>query len=107
MPSIVCGSRTLRVRSPSAPYWWPLWLNLLLVVLASLVLLPTFLHDPNLTLVTLGLVVGLGLNFLGGVLALGLGRWRVATWFGVGMLFVLSVCWVAASLISPALLPQQ
>ena len=75
-------------------------------MLASL-LLPAVLHDPNLTVVTLGLMAGLGLNLLGAVLALGLGRWRITAWFGVGMLFVCSVCWVAASLIPLALLPQQ
>lgn len=91
---------------PAPSYKWPLWLNVLLVLLAHLVLLPSFLHDPNLTLITLFLLAGLGLNFAGGALALCLGRWRVAGWFGVGALLIGGLCWVATSFV-PAELMQQ
>lgn len=92
---------------PTPPFKWPLWLNLLLVLLTSLVLLPSFLHDPNLTLITIFLLAGLGLNLAGAVLALGLGRWRVAGWFGLGMLFIVGLCWVATHFVPAALMQQQ
>jgi hypothetical protein len=91
----------------SAPaYQWPVVLNLLFLLLAGF-LLPAFLHDPNLTVITLFLLAGLGLNVGGGVVALGRARWQVAAWFGLGILWVLSVCWGATHLVPPALLQQQ
>jgi hypothetical protein len=82
-------------------------LNLLLLLLAGVLLLPTFLHDPNLTVITLFLLAGLGLNVGGGVVALGRTRWQVAAWFGLGIMWVLSVCWGATHFVPPALLQQQ
>ena len=98
--------------SPSLPprsapaYRWPVVLNVLLLLLVGL-LLPAFLHDPNLTLITLLLLVGLGLNVGGGAVALGRGRWQVGAWFGLGILWVLSLCWGATHFVPPALLQQQ
>lgn len=106
-PSCYVEELHLAPSRPTPPFKWPLWLNLLLVLLTSLVLLPSFLHDPNLTLITIFLLAGLGLNLAGAVLALGLGRWRVAGWFGLGMLFIVGLCWVATHFVPAALMQQQ
>lgn len=81
-------------------------LNLLLL-LAGILLLPAFLQDPNLTVITLFLLAGFGLNVAGGMVALVRGRWRLAAWFGLGIVWVLSICWGATRLVPPVLLQQQ